>query len=142
MIGQTLAEIQRAGATDVVLPQKIHLGPEAVIGFGEFILRLKVENQRHQGFGHEAPAEIAETAVFIGAGFVGIDQIVRHLRHLHSGQIAFKAYMAGGKAKLLVELARFRAAFVHCQLHQAAPGSPRAGFGIGEHRAPQALPPH
>jgi hypothetical protein len=60
---QAFGEIKRAGAADIVGPEIVHLGPEALVGLGVLVLRLKLEDQRHQRFGHEPPAEIAEPAL-------------------------------------------------------------------------------
>ena len=50
MLGQTLGIIQWARTSDVIGPKIIHLCPKAVIGLGIFILRFKIQDQRHQGF--------------------------------------------------------------------------------------------
>ena len=78
MVRQPLAEIKRAGAAHVMGPEIVHFGPEAVVGLGPLVLFFQFEDQRHERFGHEAPAEIAETAIFIRAGHEAVEKIVCH----------------------------------------------------------------
>ena len=39
---------------------------------------LEIEDQRHQGFGHESAAKDAEMAAFVGAGAIGIWDLWEH----------------------------------------------------------------
>ena len=79
MGGQAFAEIKRAGAANVVLPQPVHLGPEGGVGLGKFVAFLKIKDQRHQGFGHKTPAELAKTALFIGTGHKAVGIVLGHV---------------------------------------------------------------
>ena len=78
MFGQTLCEIQRAGATDIVGPQVVHLGPKAVIRLGLFIFRFQFEDQRHQGFRHKPPPKIAKAAILVRSGHERVEKIIVH----------------------------------------------------------------
>ncbi len=78
MVGQALGEIERRGTADVVCPQVMHLGPEAVVGLGLFIFCLETQDQRHQRFGHEPAAEGAEAAVLVRAGLETVQAVVWH----------------------------------------------------------------
>ena len=85
MVGQSFGEIKGRGAADIVLPQPVHLGPESGIGLGVFIAPFQFQDQRHQGFADEPPAEDAETAGFVGTGAVAVDAVVWHGVRSHFG---------------------------------------------------------
>jgi hypothetical protein len=61
-----------------VLPEKVHLGPETVVGLGLLVFGLKLEDERHQRLGNEPTAEDSEAALFVGAGHEAVDQVVGH----------------------------------------------------------------
>ena len=67
MVGQPLGEIERRGSPDIVLEKGRKLGLEAGIGAGRLIGLLELENEGHQGLGHEATAKPAEMAMLVGA---------------------------------------------------------------------------
>ena len=77
-LGQPLGEVERRGAADVVRPEVVHLGPEAGVGLRLLVLRLEVEDQRHQRLGDETPAEVAEAAALVGAGAEGVGLLQVH----------------------------------------------------------------
>ncbi len=77
-LGQPLGEIERTGPAHVMFPEIVHLGPEIRIGLGVLIALFQFQNERHQRLRHEAPAEIAEPALFVGAGHEGIEQVIGH----------------------------------------------------------------
>ena len=68
MLGQPLGEIERAGAADIVLRDSRRARLERGIGLCRVVGPLQLEDQRHQRFGDEAPAEEAEMAGLVGAG--------------------------------------------------------------------------
>ncbi len=72
VLGQALGEIERARPADIVLEERVEFGLEAGIGLGVLVGLLKLEDQRHQGFGDEAAAIDAEQAIFVGPGAEGI----------------------------------------------------------------------
>ena len=63
-------------------PKMVHLGPESLVGLGNFILLFQLENQRHQGLGNETTAEITKTALVIGTIHKAVEKIVCHLKSL------------------------------------------------------------
>jgi hypothetical protein len=80
MLGQPLGEIERRGAADIVGPQIVHLGPEAVVGLGALVLRLQLEDQRHQRFDttRSARRKSPKRPVngLVGAGHEAVDRKV------------------------------------------------------------------
>ena len=48
--------------------QIVEFGLEGRIRLGGVVMFLEIEDQRHQGFGHEPAAEDAEMSGFVGAG--------------------------------------------------------------------------
>mmetsp|Transcript_18127 Transcript_18127/g.28119 ORF Transcript_18127/g.28119 Transcript_18127/m.28119 type:complete len:301 (+) Transcript_18127:2712-3614(+) len=96
---QAFGVIKRAGATHIMLPEEIHLSPEAVVGLGLFILFLKAQDQRHQRLGHKAAAKIAKATLFIRAGHEGIEKVV-HRAHLPIDWMRCSAKAEAGKAIL------------------------------------------
>ncbi|MBS1239765.1 MAG: hypothetical protein H6R45_471 [Proteobacteria bacterium] len=68
MLGQPLGIIERARAADIMLHQRVEFGLEGGIGLGGTILRLEVEDQRHQRLGDIASAELAEVPALVGQG--------------------------------------------------------------------------
>ena len=60
-------------------PKIVHLGPECLIGLGNFVLLFQLENQRHQRFGNETTAKITKPPFFIGAVHEAVKKIVCHL---------------------------------------------------------------
>ena len=83
--GEPFGIVERAGATHVVGPEIVHLVPEALVGLGMLVLRLEFEDQGHQRLRDEAPAEIAETSLFVGAGHEAVEYVVGHLAAPPSG---------------------------------------------------------
>ncbi|EKD60025.1 MAG: hypothetical protein ACD_54C00985G0001 [uncultured bacterium] len=75
MLGQPRRIIQRRGAADVMLPQIVHFRPERRVGLGEFVALLQIEDQRHQGFRHEAATELAKAALFIRPGHKAVHTV-------------------------------------------------------------------
>jgi hypothetical protein len=61
-------EIERAGATHIVLKQVVELRLKRRIGLGAAVLRLQFEHQWHQRFRNITPAKLAEMAAFIRPG--------------------------------------------------------------------------
>ena len=57
MLGQPLGEIERARPAGVVGAEVVELRLERGIGLGVLVGLLELEDQRHQRFGDEAPAE-------------------------------------------------------------------------------------
>jgi hypothetical protein len=86
LFGQAFGEIERAGAADIIRPEIVHLVPEALVGLGVLVLRLKLQDQRHKRLGHEASAEIAEAALFIRAGHEAVENVVWHGSRLPQGR--------------------------------------------------------
>ena len=78
MRGQPLGMVERRGAAHVMLPEKLHLGPEGRVGPCDLVLAFQFEDERHQRFRHEAPAEDPEPPLIIGAGHEAVDQILGH----------------------------------------------------------------
>ena len=78
MRGYPFGKVQRRGSADVMLPQIVHLGPEGRVGLGMFIARLKVEDQRHQGFRHETPTELAKASSLIRPCHVAVQPVLGH----------------------------------------------------------------
>ncbi len=74
--GQTLGEIKRGGAADVVFKQVVEFIGKGIIGLRGAIFTLQIEHQRHQRFGNIAPAELAEMTALIGLGAKGIGVFV------------------------------------------------------------------
>lgn len=72
MLGETLREIERGRAADIVPQVALHLRMECGIGLGRGVSLLQIEDQRHQGFGDETPTEIAEMAALVGTAAIGI----------------------------------------------------------------------
>ena len=77
-LGQTLGMIERRRAAHIMLPQEIHLIPEALVCFGKLVLFFQLKDQRHQGFRHKPPAEIAEAAAFIRACHIAVQDVIGH----------------------------------------------------------------
>jgi len=73
MLGQPLGEIERAGATDVVLQIAVQFGLKAGVRLGRLIGRVQFVDQRHQRLGHEAAAIGAEAPLGVRPG-VGVRQ--------------------------------------------------------------------
>ena len=67
MLGQARREIERRGAAHIVPPQILHLRLECPLFLGLVIRSFEIQDQRHQGLGHETPAMQAETALLVGA---------------------------------------------------------------------------
>ena len=74
MLGQALGEIERRRPADIVLEIAVHLALERRIGLGRGIGLFQVEDQRHQRFGDEPSAEIAEMPLLVGAAAEGVGQ--------------------------------------------------------------------
>ncbi len=85
MLGQPLSKIEGRGAANVMGPEVVHLGPEALVGARALVLCLQLQDKRHQGFTDETPAEIAEAAAFVGASHVAVDPVVGHRVLLRPG---------------------------------------------------------
>ena len=78
LLCQAFGKIERRGAPDIVFPEVVHLRPEGRIVLGLFVLRLEIEDQRHQRFGHKPAAEIAEPSALVRPGAIGIEHLSRH----------------------------------------------------------------
>ena len=72
MRGHPLGEIERARPADIVLEEVIELALKARVGLGRLVRLLQREDQRHQGFRHEAAAKNAEMAALVGSVAIGI----------------------------------------------------------------------
>src|SRR6056297_1227034 len=96
-LGQPLREIERRGSADVVGPEVVHLVPERLVGLRLLVFRLEFEDERHQGFRDEPPAEVAETALLVGAGHVAVDQIFGHGACSSAGPPGVAAVAGGSK---------------------------------------------
>ena len=68
VLGQTLREIQRAGATDIVGQEVVQLGLERRIGARRVPGRFQLVDGGHQGFGDEPAAERTEPALGVRPG--------------------------------------------------------------------------
>ena len=80
MLGQAFGEIKRAGPADIMLKEAVQFRLEGGVRFRVLIGLFQLQNERHQGFSHEAAAMQAIKAAFIGAGAVGIGGV-----HVHKG---------------------------------------------------------
>src|SRR5689334_20173027 len=69
---QPFGEIKRAFAADIILQQAIESGLEGRVLFRRLIGLLKLQDQRHQGFGDITAAIGAEMALGVRAGAKGI----------------------------------------------------------------------
>ena len=78
MLGQTFGVVQRRRTADIMRPIAVHLGLERRIGLGVGIGLFQIQDQRHQGFGHEAAAEDAEMPALVRTAAVGIWTCCRH----------------------------------------------------------------
>ena len=70
LLGQALGIVQRAGAANELGVEAIQFGDKVRLGARLVVGLLQVENQRHQGFGNEAPTELAELALCVGIAAV------------------------------------------------------------------------
>ena len=61
-------EVERRRPADIVRQIIVHLGLERRVGPRGRVGLLEIENDRHQGLGHEPSAEQAEMAALVGAG--------------------------------------------------------------------------
>jgi hypothetical protein len=66
MIGHALGEIERARSPDIVRGEMREFRVERWVGLGDAIGFLKLENQRHERFRDEPPAENAEMTGGVG----------------------------------------------------------------------------
>ena len=68
MFGQALGELERRGAADEILEERVELRLEGGVGLGEFVGALKFEERDHKGFGDVAAAVGAEASGGLGGG--------------------------------------------------------------------------
>src|SRR5262249_46924065 len=78
MLGEPLGEIERRRPADIILEIAVHLDLERPIGLGRGIGLFQVEDQRHQGFGDEAPAKNAEMPALVRTAAIGIGDGCHH----------------------------------------------------------------
>jgi hypothetical protein len=72
IFGQALGKIERRGAAHIVGEMEFHLAAEGGIGFGLRVGLLQLEDQRHQGLGHEPAPIDAEMPALVGTGAEGV----------------------------------------------------------------------
>src|ERR1700730_13966289 len=65
--GHPLGVIERARTSGIMGKQIVEFGLESRIRLGGVVVFLEIEDQRHQGFGHDPAAEDAEMPSFVGA---------------------------------------------------------------------------
>ncbi len=68
VFSHALGEIERAWPADVMREVIIHVALERRIDLRGRIGLLELEDQRHQRFGHETPAEQSEMSALVGTG--------------------------------------------------------------------------
>src|SRR5262249_29215665 len=73
VLGETLGEIERARPAGVVSVELLQLLLEGGVGLGVLPGAPELQDQRHQRLGDEAAAELAEEAMIVGAGSMGIE---------------------------------------------------------------------
>ena len=78
VLRHALSVIERARPAHVMGGQMGEFGLERRVRLGGIIRLLKVEDQRHQGFGHEAAAKNAKVPGLVGAAAEGIRVGVLH----------------------------------------------------------------
>jgi hypothetical protein len=78
MFGQPLGEIERAGPPHIMLEVVFQLLPEIRVVVGGVPGLFDLEDQRHQGFGHEAAPEYAEMTLLVRPAPVCIDLLLFH----------------------------------------------------------------
>src|SRR4029079_12932074 len=76
---QTLGEIERTRPAGIMCVEVLELRLECRIFLGRLVGLLELENERHQGFGDIAAAELAEMAAFVGSGTIGVQSIHRDI---------------------------------------------------------------
>ena len=60
MLGKPLGKVKRRRTAHIVLPKIVHFGPEAGLRFRFDVFGFQIQDQGHQRFRHESPAEFAE----------------------------------------------------------------------------------
>ena len=80
MEGHPLGIIERARSPGIMGEQIVEFGLEGRIRLGGVVMLLKIEDQRHQGFGNEPAAENAKMPGFVGTGAKRIGPLGEHGR--------------------------------------------------------------
>ena len=73
MLGQALGEIERARPAGIVRVERVELLLEGRVRPRILVGPPQLQDQRHQGFGDEAPTENAEESPVVGAGPIGVE---------------------------------------------------------------------
>src|ERR1700684_4466615 len=68
MFCEALGELQRRGASDAIFEERVELGLECGVGFGEVVGALEFEERDHESFGDVAAAVGAESSGGLGGG--------------------------------------------------------------------------